>query len=900
MYRNAKWNTDDKCVKLRTWDKKGKRITIDCSYEPYLYVESRIGEYTSIFDTKLEKHTFKTPWDRTQFTKRYGSNKFFECLDVNNQFLLDQYWDKVENKDFNKFDLRILFFDIEVDPIPGGEFPKPEEAKAEINVLTCYDTLDKKYHVFSKKDYTGNNLKDRSDVDFEFCKNEKDLLRKFLIFWRSNDYPDIVSAWNLNGFDMPYVCNRMIKQLGEAEYLSLSPYDKVFITSTLNRMKQEVLKYNFEGIVLIDFIDIYAKFKITKQESYKLDFIAQNVEKLDCGKIDYEGLSIYEFMEKDWNRFVEYNIRDVELLVKLEDKLRYFQILRMICNNSCCNYDKGLNTIPVVNGALVIIARKQDKILHTFLNLSGNYEIDEVDKTGGFNYALKGFNKGVVTFDAGSLYPNIVVSCNISPETKIGNASFGNTKDIFNDNNSTMVKFTFVNGKEMNIPTDKFKAFLKKHKLIIACNGTVFSQEKQGLLATFMETGYNDRLKVKSKLKDTYKINLQLKNDLLLLKETNGEPLEIKKLEKTIKNNELKLVQYDIQQYAKKILLNSAYGAFGSRYNSIYDIDIANAITKTGSASIQKVNTIVRTFLKNKIPCITDTQLFNSVVFNDTDSCAISMDTLFDKIFEYKGVDKLGYPINIIKDEGYELIQELDDYINNEFTKWFKLNTNTKKSTLFFNREKICDYGVLLASKNYVLHILDSEGKKEPSFVYKGVELARSTIPKELKDLGKNAVENLIMTQDRISTDKLIKEMYTKYKLMNINSRTIMRRANDMKKYDNGDSKEFVKGTPGHVRAGMNFNRVIKDLKLNHIEEIKSGDILKIVYLEPNKYNMKTIAYVDEYPEEFNNIFKIDDSVTFVKVIYESIKRYYDAVGWPAFNPTSNYELSLYDILAMN
>lgn len=880
-YRHCYWDSLEKVIKLRTWDNDGNRCTIPINYSPYLYVDSPNGEYLSIFETPVKKVEFKTPAERSRFVKNYGSDKFYENFDITQQFLLDAFWNKYDKPGFDKNPLRIIYFDIEVDETKDGSFPEADRAPSEINIITAYDSLDKKYHVFSKNPYTGEALGD--DVIYENCTSERGILFSFIQFWQSNEYPDIVTAWNLNRFDMPYIVNRIRKVLGGDILPTLSPYNNFYESIEKDKMQREYTKYNFSGIQIIDHIDVYAKYKITKQESYKLDYIAQ--QELGIGKVDYQGESnIYEFMRKHWNTFVEYNVRDVELLVKLEEKTHYFKILRMVSYMGCCNFDKGLMTIPVTNGCVAVRCRQKNRILHTFIR-----HIDEnEEKPGGFVSLRPGFAKNLMTCDAGSLYPNTAISLNISPETKVGMCHFDG-KNVYSLKADDEVIFALSKqGVKYTMKYFQFMKYINDMKYCLAPNGCVFTQAYQGVFPQFMSEVFERRSKVRKEIKELQKENEKLEktNDDVKIKENNRD-----------------IVSKDILQYALKILINSAYGAISSPKNPIGDTDLANAITTTGSTSIQEVNHIVKNFMKMKKPNITQAELDGAVVFNDTDSCCICLTPCGVKVCEN----------NKVTPEGYALVEECDNYINESFVDWFKKTTNSNKCTIYFKREKICDAGIFLkktnseeeAKKNYILHILDNEGVKKPTFKYTGVKFARSTLTKELKAAAKDIVENMILTQDRIQTDNKLQELYTKFKEMPLDSIVTIQRCNNIQKYQKGinieghniGSIKWPIGTPGHVRAAINFNLLVKELKLKGYELVKSGDLAKIVYVNKNRFGIDKIGYLDSWPKEFDKYLQIDYRTTFIKTVYSEIKRIYNSVSWPSFNPSDDYGASMFDML---
>lgn len=882
MYRNSYWDSRAKCIKLRTWNREGKRVTIDVPFKPYLYVDSPRGNYLSIFDTTVEKVEFNTPWERTKFEKSYGAKRLYENFAVEQQFLLDYFWDKYERPDFSANPLRIIYFDIEVDETEDGSFPEAEIAPSEINIITAYDSLDGKYYVFSKNSYTGKDL--GPNVVYKNCTTERGLLNAFVDFWCKDDYPDIVTAWNLNRFDMPYIVNRIRRVLNDTVLFTMSPFENFYESQAEDKMGREYTKYTFGGVTVVDHIDVYAKYKITKQESYKLDFIAQ--KELGIGKVDYQGEdNIYEFMRKHWNTFVEYNVRDVELLVKLEEKTRYFQILRMVSYMGCCNFEKAMGTIPVTNGSVAIRCRRMGKMLHYDKRVIDPSE----EKPGGYVSLRPGFARDCVTFDAGSLYPNNAISLNISPDTKVGMAYFNNN-DAYKGESNDKVKFVFTKDKlKYDLTRAQFNKFIKEMNYCVAPNGCVFKQNVQGVFAQFMSEVFAQRSAVRKEIKE------------------HNKELETCKDDERITELNLLNTRKDILQYALKILINSAYGAISSSKNPIGDTDLANAITTAGSTSIKYVNVLARKFVKMKNPDISDKDLEAVVVFNDTDSCCIRL-------------DKCGVTLckdGKVTEEGYALVQECDDFIDKEFQQWFLNTTNSNKCTVYFKREKICDAGVFLkrkdknieAKKNYILHILDNEGVKKPSFKYTGVKFARSTLTQTLKDAAKSVVEYMILSQDELETEKFIRSLYERFCNMPLDEISTIQRCNNMTKYISGfnyhdtnriGSLKWPKGTPGHIRAATNFNIILEKLGLEHYEKVKSGDMCKIVYVHTNnKFGVDKIGFLDVWPPEFNDYFQIDHETTFVKTVFDELRRIYNSVGWEPFQPHSGYENSMWDIFDM-
>lgn len=909
-YRNAWWCSDESlggpCIKLSTWDEKGNRVRLSKPFSPYLYIEHSRGTYKSLFNTKLIKKEFDYPWERNRYLKNNSVKRIYENFDVTQQFLLDEYWDKVDKPEFTENPLRVIFFDIEVDPLPNGEFPKPEDAKAEINIITAYDSLVKKYYVFSKNDYNGNGL--IKQAIFVKCENEKDLLKRFIEFWQDRDYPDIVAGWNSNGFDYPYTFNRIRKVIGDAAYYSLSPYGVVTEREAVDKMMHKITRYDVAGIDLMDYQEIYTKFKVVKQESYKLDFIC-NME-LGIGKVDYQGCrTIYEFMTNHWDTFVEYNVRDVELLVKLDAKMRYMNILRMLSVWACVPFSKGITTIPVTNGGIAVLARKRGVKLHWFRGT------DDENKVGGFVSSNPGFYNCCVSYDASALYPSIIRSNNMSPETKVGMCYFDFNRDIYEGDDSDMLTFKDTLNRERRINRSQLKQFIEKFDLVLSANGCLFTQKTEGLFPEYMRVNSQNRDSERDVIKRLNKENEELEKQI---KNNKFDKDLVKDLKRKIKENNFIIEQKDVMQFTLKIRQNSAYGALNSRMNPFGDDDIGNAICSMGSKSIQQMNAFARQFVdmkRKELGTTTDINWDRVVVFNDTDSLGIDFSGVGIKMFDG---DK-------VTEEGYKLVQEADDFFSEQFPKWYEENTNSHNCCLYFKREKICDAGLYLtklnkteeaAKKNYVLHILDNEGVKHPKFKYTGVKFARSVMPSNLKEMGKKIVENMMLTQDRSSTDQMINQLYKDYCEMNSNDKAETKKCNNMEKYANLRVEEVREGKnvkyltydnfgnkiviPGHIRIAQNYNKIIQEKGFTNLLEVKSGDVVKIVPIEKdNPWGIDKICFLDDWPVEFNDLFKIDDKIGFEKIIYEELRRYYQTMGWPAFNPTLNYEFSLYDILGI-
>ena len=322
MYRNICYNPREEAVKLFTWDKQGNRIAVDTSYNPYVYIETSLkGEYTSLFNTSLKKKMFTDTRQRSSFIKDCGTNRIFENIRPEQQFLIDTYWEKNDRDDFAQNKLKIHYIDIEV-YCPDG-FPSPDQAAEPINIITVYDSLEERFYTWGT---TPIDCELDDDCTYIYCEDERELLLKWLDH-TEQDHPDIISGWNSEFFDIPYLIIRIAKLLGDDEFKRLSPINNVYSRLLTGQFGKEQQKWYISGVSCLDYLDIYKKFSIGLRESYKLDAIAE----LELGekKVDYGNTNLSSLADDDWETFVKYNIQDVRLLVKMEDKLRYLERLRM-------------------------------------------------------------------------------------------------------------------------------------------------------------------------------------------------------------------------------------------------------------------------------------------------------------------------------------------------------------------------------------------------------------------------------------------------------------------------------------------------------------------------------------------------------------------------------------------
>ena len=477
-YRNAVYNSKEQCVHLFTWDANGNRIKVDATYHPYLYLENPRGDKTSIYGTKVKKRDFNNSYERYKFLNDSSIKRVYENLPPVQQFLIDSFSRENETPEFSEHPIKIMFVDIET--YSEKSFPDVDNPDHPVTVITCYDSITKHYTTFGCGAYENND----DDVTYHNCRTEKAMFLKYIAYL-NQDFPDIISGWNSEVFDIPYLIARCELLFGADEVNEMSPLRKVYYRMKKGRFGKEIKRYYMDGVSSIDYLDVYSRFCMTLRESYKLDAIGE----LELGqkKLDYGDMSLAELTKKDWQKFVQYNIQDVRLLVALEEKLQYMSLVRMLAYVGCTTFEGAMGTIQGVTGAMTIKARKRKEILPTFVR---QHSLEK--NPGAFvSFPKTGFSSKVVSFDANSLYPNVMIALNLSPETKIGRVERGSDNKI---------NIYHISGKHFNLTAKQFKEFLKREECAMTKAGFLFSQKKVGIIPEFLDDQYAKRVEIKKEL----------------------------------------------------------------------------------------------------------------------------------------------------------------------------------------------------------------------------------------------------------------------------------------------------------------------------------------------------------------------------------------------------------------
>lgn len=823
----------------------GKRVSTRIPYKPKLWLKSNMpqqpSKWKALNGDALEVMEFDTIYDAREFIKKYERIENFKIYGQSYfqyAYISEHFGSKIN---FDPKDIVIATIDIEVGSDNG--FPEPEHAHEPITAITLHIknrfnsyTKDGRYFVFGCKEY----INARKDVVYYQYPDEKCLIQGFLDVWKEH-YPDIVTGWNIEKFDFPYIINRMKRLFMDSEVKRLSPWGRVNDREILDDKfgNKKIQIYDMCGISVVDYQRLYKKHsKTPNQESYKLDHIS--FVELKEKKLEYTG-KLHDLYLNDFQKFIDYNIKDVTLVIKLNDKLKLLELAMTLAYDNKVNFNDIFSQV-----------RMWDSITNTHLHNNGivvppNRTREKSEYPGGYvKEPIPGRYQYVVSYDLDGLYPHLIMMANISPETLVDPASLGEEfhdwwKSIRVDVDSLLDKNTDL-------------SVLKQYHLCITPNKQLFRTDEQGFLAELMERMYEDRKHYKKAMIDCQKKLENDKNNTVLLDEIS---------------------MLDNFQSAKKVTLNSAYGALGNQWFRFYDVRLASAVTVTGQLAIRWVQRDINDYL-NKLCKISG---FDFIIASDTDSMYLNLEPLILKAFpNHKNVET----IKIIRAMDKLCNDQIQKAIQDSFTRLYdRIGAFAPKMNM--KREAIADSAIWTSKKHYILNVWNQEGVEytKPKVKIVGLKaVAAGSLSITCRENIKKAYEFII--NDDYSGLLELRDKYKKeFNSLSVEDISMPKTCNNVEKYT-GVEELWGKKTPFHVKGALIYNNMLKELNLNNkYPSIKEGDKVKYTYLiEPNPTQANVIAFADKLPKEFDIHQFIDYNMQFEKSFVDSVTPVLDAVGW--------------------
>ena len=686
------------------------------------------------FDSIVKAREFRKSYDNSN-SPIYGMERFAY------QYIANEY---PEELDWQKDKIKIFTIDIETSCEEG--FPDVDNPVEELLCLTVKNQTNKQIITWG----TGDFKTDREDVTYVRCNSEKELIKEFMSFWMKN-YPDIITGWNCKFFDIPYLLGRISRLTDNKVIRKLSPWGLVEQKEIIVRGRPKTI-FSIMGVAMLDYIDLYQKFIPVSQESYKLDYIGK-VE-LGIGKDEMPYETFREWYTKDFQSFVDYNIQDVEIVDRLEDKLKLIELILTMAYEAKVNYDDVFSQVRVWDVLIYNYLRKEHIVVP-----EKSEQVKDTKYDGAYvKEPLTGMHDWIVSFDINSLYPHLIMQYNISPEKIVG----------MNPEGTSVNKLL---SRKLNLD------HLKGQDVCMAPNGATFKRDNAGFLPRLLDSMYQDRVVYKKKMMEAKKLHQETGDD-------------------KYKNE---IARCHNIQWAKKIALNSAYGAIGNQYFRYYDVRQATAITSSGQLVIRHIETEVNNYM-NKI---LGTEKKDYIVASDTDSIYLKLDSLVEKTCQDKTIDQ---KVNFIDKVAQQKIEPFIEKCFNELSDY----TNAFEQRMVMKREVIADKAIWTAKKRYMLHVLDDEGIRltKPKMKIMGIEAVKSSTPEVCRGKIKEAID-IMITKDNDTLIKFVADFREEFNQMTPEQISFPRSCNNLKKYRS--SKDiFIKGTPIHVKGALIYNQKIK------------------------------------------------------------------------------------------
>ena len=813
----------------RGYNDEGNRVKQKVKFKPTYYLDSKHQnpKYKGLDRAPIDPMTFNSMSDANEFARTYDGVSTFKIYGNSRHvpaFIQTQFPNEISFKrdlvDIGNIDIETAF---------GDGFPDCDNPVNEILTIAYKSSKDDTYRVWGLKPYDETQSQLDVKIDYMQFGSEEKMLLHFIDWWANpENTPDVITGWNIRFFDIPYMVARMTHLLGEQNTKRLSPWGSIRI-GEVKFMGNSQRVVTLSGVSQLDYMDLFKKFAYTygNQESYSLNHIASVV--LGEKKLDYSEVgSLRNLYDADYQMFVDYNIKDVELIERFEEKMGLITLVITTAYIGGVNYTGTLGTTAIWDSIIYRRLMRQRTVQRLNQLKPSEYIIKSGTDSiaGGYvKDVVKGMSEWVMSFDLNSLYPNIIIQNNMSPET--------------------LIPYSFVENvvPEVLLGTDQ-KA---PEGIAMAGNGSVYRKDVKGIIPEIVEELYTKRVEIKER---TIGYKKQLAKD-----EDNQSLIR-------------EVTRNETLQMSVKILLNSLYGAIANQHFRYYDPQIAEGVTLTGQTVIRTaekaVNEEIQKFLK-------ESDLKGRVIAIDTDSVYITAKDIIDK---FKPKD----PVKFLDEFGNRVIEPA---LNRAFDIYAK-RTNAYSDRMVMKREAIADRGIWTAKKRYILNVHNNEGVQyaEPKIKMMGIEAIKSSTPQVCR-IAMKEIFKVIMGGSEEKTQEAIALFKEHFKTLSPDLIAFPRGISDATKWMDKDVI-YQKGTPMHVRAALLHNHHVKKNGLDkEYELIYNGDKIKYIHLMlPNPVKENIFGFKERFPEELNLNKYINYELQFKKSFIEPLNMILETLNW--------------------
>lgn len=862
-------------------DDEGKRQQEIVSEFPFeLFIKGK-GEHRSLFNDQLARLTFDTVADANSFVREHESvTPIYGQTSLVHQFISGSYPGKIDF-DFSKF--RVLNFDIETrydgcdddelvkvrksfsledeevtkeymmtlndvwevwDEVQQkwykasecpqrnyGGFPAAKDADYEVLTISCKVFGSEKRVTFGTKEYTPI---DKNQV-YVRCEDERELLRRFIGFVRQVD-PDVLTGWNIEWFDVPYIVNRTRKLLGEEMANKLSPFHahtKKCLKEYGDKDDEDAVGFEILGMTVLDYYDLYPKYNPKKLDSYKLDFVSE-IE-LDEKKVDLSewGGSLMRLYQENFPMYVKYNDKDVYLVERLDEKKQFILLAITMVLMTKVQYKE-------VDGKVKL----WDTLIYNRLKEAGivlppSPRVGPKEKIVGayVKEPIPGKYRWVLSIDLTALYPTIAMMFNMSPETMMREEQ--GTLELLEK---------LLQGKDL-------AGSCRARNYCMTANGAAFRQDFEGVLPATMRYVFETRKQYKKLM-----LEWKRKKEAYLKdggKKGTPEYIQIENM----------IAMADATQGAMKVLANSGYGVTANPAFRYFSKSIAQGITLTGQLVIQYIGNRINEFLNERFGTSRD-----YVITSDTDSCYLTLDVVpSDPRNTAQSVEEMDqFAENILQPFIDQSFKELSDRLG------------CKENLLDMKREAISDVGIWRRKKNYVCQVYDMEGVRytTPELKMVGIETARTDKPKIVRDQLKEDLHVLLNgTEEQLL--KRIDEFRKTFYNSTIETVAAPKGVSDLRSWADSE-RTYKPKAPYHVRAALAYNRLLREKNLTREHErIRNGNKIKLMALKPiNPLRVSNIAFLNELPRDMGLHEYLDFDAQWEKTYITPLRSFTDILGW--------------------
>lgn len=838
------------------------------------YYDDPRGKFQSIYGTPVSRFSTRNNKEfrkemRIQSGKQlYESdiNPIFRCLEEN-----------YKGQDGPK--LHTAFFDIEVDFDPERGFSRPEDPFNPITAISVYlGWLEQMVTLVIAPKHMSRVTAEEICAEFEntmLFESEAEMLKVFLDLI---DDADALSGWNSEGFDIPYTINRITRVLSKDDTRRMCLWGQLPKKRMFERFGAEQETYDLIGRVHMDYMQLYRKYTYEERHSYSLDAIGEY--ELDERKTAFEG-TLDQLYNQNFKTFIEYNRQDTFLLAKLDKKLKFLDLANTLAHENTVLLQTTMGAVAVTEQAIIVEAHERGMVVP---NRRERLSDEDTQAAGAYvAYPKKGIHEYIGSIDINSLYPSTIRALNMGPETIVGQLRSTMTDRYIRERMSSGMSFAAAweglfatleytavmeqqRGTEITIDwsdgDETVHSAAEVWKIIfdsnqpwaISANGTIFTNEREGIIPGLLKRWYAERKDMQKKLKEC-----------------------------TTKEDE---EYWDKRQLVKKINLNSLYGAILNPGCRFFDKRIGQSTTLTGRSIAKHMDAYVNECLTGKYDHVGDT-----IIYGDTDSCYFTAWPVLKKEIE-EGRMQWSKEICI------QLYDGIADQVNNSFPGFMEQAFHVPRelgTVIRGGREVVASKGLFITKKRYAVMIIDKEGKRvdvdgKPGKVKAmGLDLKRSDTPKVIQDFLSEILDSALTGAGKDEIVEKIREFKYAFAERPGWEKGSPKRVNNLTKYSKEEERLGKANMPGHVRAALNWNTLRRMNSDNYALQIVDGMKTIVCKLKPNALGWTSIGYpTDELhlPQWFKDL-PFDDAEMEATVIDQKVDNLLGVLEWDLASATN-------------